>query len=249
MVCILSTFDDKEWMWNPFVHTINLHKTPASDNNTEGIWAWEWLIEQRGPLSSTSFQLVPVLVSCEEQSSCTALILTGKRCEHKCSAAAAPAAAGQRTTCQKCRVTLRAATWPRNAVSHWTTLYDFPLAACGQLALRKCMLRYSMEGAMQWWNVIKYIYSSATHKHAFEVLFPFYVTLDSHCTDLNLKQFQKSKCIIHINAAVILIHKNHRTTSTLTGNILLHLYNTCKYLRKYVWCGIVDNLVLVLLLK
>lgn len=109
----------------------------------------EWLeISERGPLSSTAVLIVPGLVSCEEQGSCTALIPTGKRCEHKCCTAAA--AAEQPTTCQKCRVTLRAATWPGNALSHWTTLYAFFvfLAGRGQLALRKWTVRYSVKGVM-----------------------------------------------------------------------------------------------------
>ena len=84
---------------------------------------------------STSVQIVPVLVSCEEQSSCTGLILAGKRCEHKCSAAAAAAAAEHPTTCRMCQVT--------HEGSHLTQecpiLLDYtvgpqPLSDCGQIA-------------------------------------------------------------------------------------------------------------------
>lgn len=110
------------------------------------LWVCEWLMVQRGSLRSTSAPVVQVLVSCEGQSSCTALILTGKRCEHNCSASAE-----QPTRCQKCRVTPRAATWPRNALSHWTTLFSpffFPLADCSQLALREWKVRYSVKWVM-----------------------------------------------------------------------------------------------------
>lgn len=79
---------------------------------SQHVCACECLMEPRASLSSTSALIVPVLVSREQRSSCAALILTGKRREHKCSAAAA---IRQPTTCQKCRVTLRATTWPRNA--------------------------------------------------------------------------------------------------------------------------------------
>ncbi len=102
---------------------------------------------QQGSLRSTSAPVVPVLVSCEGQSSCTALILTGKRCEHNCSASAE-----QPTRCQKCRVTLRAATWPRKAffVLNYTvfSFFSFGLAHCSLSVLRKWNVRYSVNRVM-----------------------------------------------------------------------------------------------------
>lgn len=137
--------------------------TPTSDNkSTQCLWmnmcVCVWVIEW---LSSTSVLIVPVLVSCEEESSCTALILTGKRCEHKCSAAAA---AEQPTTCQKCRVTPRAATWPRNAHTGLRCVQVFfPLADCGQLALYSGGKRVRKE----WWQGVSSNYGASLWKVSF----------------------------------------------------------------------------------